>query len=60
MDGNNSLKLIDSSYQTGQSRADDRVLPWPRWLEPAEVNLYENEVKSKKKVSIVMHFKVDL
>jgi hypothetical protein len=52
MDGNNSLKLIDSSYQTGKTRADDRVLPWPRWLEPDEVDKYKNEVqtRSKKKV----------
>jgi hypothetical protein len=46
MDGNNSLKLIDSSYQTGKTRNDDRILPWPRWIEREEVDKYENEVKN--------------
>jgi hypothetical protein len=57
MDGNNSLKLVDSSYRTGKTRADDCVLPWSRWIESEEVDLYENEVQSthnNKKVRIIM------
>jgi hypothetical protein len=48
MDGNNSLKLVDSAYQFGKTRADDRVLPSPRWLEPDEVDMYANEVKASE------------
>jgi hypothetical protein len=53
MDGNNSLKLIDSAYRSGKTRTDDRILPWHRWIEPEEVDKYENEVRnasSRKKV----------
>jgi hypothetical protein len=45
MDGNNSLKLVDSSYQFGNTRSDDRTLPSPRWLEPEEVDEFKDEVK---------------
>jgi hypothetical protein len=49
MDGNNSLKLVDSSYQFGNTRVDDRELPWSRWLEAEEVDQFKDEVSSSEK-----------
>jgi hypothetical protein len=56
MDGNNLLKLVNSSYQYGNTRADDRLLPSPGWLEPDEVNMFENAVRDlehHKRVNIL-------
>jgi hypothetical protein len=55
IDGNNSLKLVDSSYQYGNTRSDDRTLPSPRWLEPEQVDEFKDDVKrsdGRHKVSI--------
>ena len=52
IDGNNSLKWIDTLYQAGKTRLDDRVLTDPRWIEDAEVDTYKDEVKSSTKVCI--------
>jgi hypothetical protein len=46
IDGNSSLKLVDSSYQSGTSRSDDRLLPSRRWLEPEVVDLFKDETKT--------------
>jgi hypothetical protein len=48
MDGNNSLKLVDSAYQFGKTWADNRTLSSPRWLEPDEIDKYSNEVKASE------------
>jgi hypothetical protein len=54
MDGNNSLKLVDSSYQVGNMRADDRLLPSPRWIEPSEVDQFKDEVRRKVRLNSIL------
>jgi hypothetical protein len=44
MDGNNSLKSVDPSYQHGKERFDDRVILSPRWIETDAVDQYKDEV----------------
>ncbi|KIY47135.1 hypothetical protein FISHEDRAFT_45873, partial [Fistulina hepatica ATCC 64428] len=44
MDGNNSLKLIDDTFKSGQPRRDSRQLKMFRFLEPEEVDLYKDDV----------------
>ncbi|KAF9472022.1 hypothetical protein BDN70DRAFT_909241 [Pholiota conissans] len=45
MDGNNSLKLVDSTFKAGTTRDDDRVLPSFRWVSAEEVDQFKDEVK---------------
>jgi hypothetical protein len=52
MDGNNSLKLIDSSYRVGNTRPDDRLLPSPRWIEPQEVDEFKDDVRNRVSLSL--------
>ena len=42
MDGNNSLKLIDTAFRTGKPRMDDRTSSSPRWLTPVEVDAFQD------------------
>jgi hypothetical protein len=49
MDGNSSLKSIDTSYQYGNPREDDRMLQSLRWLETEEVNMFQDEVANAAK-----------
>jgi hypothetical protein len=49
MDGNNSLKSIDTSYRYGNPREDDRMLQSLRWLETEEVNMFQDEVANAAK-----------
>lgn len=42
MDGNNSLKLIDSSFRTGKPRTDERTSPSPRWITPVDVDKFQD------------------
>jgi hypothetical protein len=48
MNGNSSLKLVDSSYRAGTTRKDDRTLSSPRWLEVDEVDCFQNDVKDSR------------
>lgn len=50
MDGNNSLKLVDSTFRLGKTRHDSRVTESFRWLTPEQVDRFKDEVS--KKVSI--------
>ncbi|KAJ7257566.1 hypothetical protein B0H12DRAFT_1015347 [Mycena haematopus] len=50
LDGNNSLKLVDSTFRAGHPRFDNRTSTSFRWLTPAEVNKYQDEVKLAPKV----------
>jgi hypothetical protein len=45
MDGNNSLKLIDSTYRAGSVRMDSRKLELPRWIKPEDVDIFKDEVR---------------
>ena len=49
MDGNNSLKLVDSTLRAGDVRMDNRTLMSDRWIEPDEVNIFSDEVNRSKK-----------
>lgn len=46
MDGNNSLKLVDESYRRGLERVDNRTGRSSKWLSPAYVDQYKDEVVS--------------
>ncbi|KIY44561.1 hypothetical protein FISHEDRAFT_51193, partial [Fistulina hepatica ATCC 64428] len=43
-DGNNSLKLIDSTFRPGELRSDDRTLPSFRYLESNAVDVFKDDV----------------
>ncbi|KAJ7717534.1 hypothetical protein DFH07DRAFT_973557 [Mycena maculata] len=49
MDGNNSLKWVDAILRAGKTRADDRVSQHDRWITPAEVDLFKDEVSESQK-----------
>ncbi|KAF8810959.1 hypothetical protein BYT27DRAFT_7231816 [Phlegmacium glaucopus] len=44
MDGNNSLKLVDSTYCAGAVRTDGRKSQSPCWISPEDVDLFKDEV----------------
>ena len=44
MDGNNSLKLVDSTYRAGIIRTDTRKTESARWIKPEDVDLFKDEV----------------
>ncbi|KAJ7084150.1 hypothetical protein C8R44DRAFT_651709, partial [Mycena epipterygia] len=48
MDGNNSLKLVDVSFQSGTPRTDDRKSTSFRWLTPQQVDCFKDEVVNSK------------
>ncbi|KAJ7823309.1 hypothetical protein B0H14DRAFT_3146083 [Mycena olivaceomarginata] len=43
MDGNNSLKLVDTPFHPGL-RPDNRQSTSPRWITPEQVDVYKDEV----------------
>ncbi|KAJ7269473.1 hypothetical protein C8J57DRAFT_1508628 [Mycena rebaudengoi] len=53
LDGNNSLKLVDSTFRAGHPRFDNRKASSFRWLTPSEVDKYQDEVKNAPKVPMV-------
>ncbi|KAK7016037.1 hypothetical protein R3P38DRAFT_3321519 [Favolaschia claudopus] len=48
-DGNNSLKLVDATFLAGTARPDDRTSTSFRWLSPAEVDVFKDEVSNSQK-----------
>lgn len=44
MDSNNSLKLIDNTFRSGLSQADDHASTSSWWLKPKEVDQFKDEV----------------
>ncbi|KAJ6535248.1 hypothetical protein DFH09DRAFT_1404689 [Mycena vulgaris] len=48
MDGNNSLKLVDATFQSGTPRTDDRKSTSFRWLTPQQVDCFKDEVGNSK------------
>jgi hypothetical protein len=48
MDGNNSLKLVDSTYRAGTVRTDTRTTTSPRWIHPEAVDVFKDEVSKVK------------
>ena len=52
MDGNSSLKNMDSSYRAGSDRLDNREVSSHRWISEPQVDVFKDEVKRRdKKVS---------
>ena len=47
MDGNNSLKLVDSTFRSGLVRTDNRVTNSIRWISPDDVDVFKDEVNKK-------------
>ena len=47
MDGNNSLKLVDSTFRSELVRTDDRVSSSKRWISPEDVDIFKDEVNKK-------------
>ena len=54
MDGNNSLKLVDSTYRAGTVRTDTRTMTSPRWIHPEAVDVFKDEVSKVKLISLSM------
>ena len=54
MDGNNSLKLVDSTFRSGLVRTDNRVTSSKRWISPDDVDIFKDEVN--KKVLVLNNF----
>ncbi|EKM49342.1 uncharacterized protein PHACADRAFT_188921 [Phanerochaete carnosa HHB-10118-sp] len=48
MDGNSSLKLVDSAFQSGTTRIDERTRRADFWISPEDVDRFKNEHKSAK------------
>jgi hypothetical protein len=46
MDGNNSLKLVDSTFCSGVRQTDDRVSSSAQWIMPEEVDRFKDEVSN--------------
>ena len=44
MDGNNSLKLVDSTYHAGTVQTNSRRMESPCWIKPEDVDFYKDEV----------------
>jgi hypothetical protein len=55
MDGNNSLKLIDPHYRSGQALPDDRDVKSLIWIPPEEVDVFKDEVSNTGKVRLIVH-----
>ncbi|KAJ7683506.1 hypothetical protein B0H14DRAFT_2422395 [Mycena olivaceomarginata] len=51
LDGNNSLKLVDSTFRAGNPCFDNRKSTSFRWLTPTEVDKYKDKVKNSPKVN---------
>ncbi|KAJ6591774.1 hypothetical protein DFH09DRAFT_1306483 [Mycena vulgaris] len=50
LDGNNSLKLVDSTFLAGNPRFDNRKTDSFRWLTAAAVNVFKDEVADSEKI----------
>jgi hypothetical protein len=48
VDGNSSLKHVDSALKKGEDRLDDRTITSDIWLTPEQVDVFKDEVKKKK------------
>ncbi|KAL0061720.1 hypothetical protein AAF712_011437 [Marasmius tenuissimus] len=51
MDGNNSLKMVDSEHKRGQARIDTRELHDPRWLSSSAVDEFKDEVANAQRAA---------
>jgi Kyakuja-Dileera-Zisupton transposase len=60
MDGNNSLKLVDSTFKSGTPRSDDRTSTSARWVTPDQVNRFKDEVLNSRSTIVSSHFLIDV
>ncbi|KAK1215201.1 hypothetical protein PQX77_022207 [Marasmius sp. AFHP31] len=51
MDGNNSLKMVDTEKRAGRARLDTRHLKHPRWLDAGTVDIFKDEVIHSHRLS---------
>ena len=58
MDGNNSLKLVDSMFRSGKVRHDNRTTDSLRWITPEDVDVFKDEVH--KKVCLILNISTSL
>lgn len=59
MDGNNSLKLMDSTFWPGSSHIDDRITTSSQWITAEDVDRFKDEVAtSLKKVTFLLMYLV--
>ena len=58
MDGNNSLKLVDSTFWSGLSCLDDWISSSSQWITPEEVDRFfkEEVATSHQKVTYLLLF----
>ena len=56
IDGNNSLKLVDSTFRSGSVCTDDRVSSSKRWISPEDVNIFKDEVNKKVICQFPCHY----
>lgn len=56
MDGNNSLKLVDSTFRSGKTRHDNRTTDSFRWLSPEQVDRFKDEVSKKASIVIALRY----
>ena len=57
--GNNSLKLVDSTFRSGTSRNDDWMSTSSRWITPDDVDRFKDEVaNSLKKVTFLLMYSI--
>ncbi len=60
MDGNSSLKLVDSAIRAGAPRTDERTFRSDIWITPEEVDRFKNEVGSSDKVRLTCSYTCSL
>jgi hypothetical protein len=53
MDGNNSLKLVDSTFRSGTPRTDTRTSESTWWINPEDVDRFRDEVGKVRIYTIV-------
>jgi len=49
MDGNQSLKLVDYMFRSGQQRPDTRTMRSDMWIIPEEVDVFKDEVRTHQR-----------
>lgn len=50
IDGNQSLKSVDTMFRSGNPREDNRATPADMWISPEEVDRFKDEVQNRGKV----------
>jgi hypothetical protein len=58
IDGNNSLKLVDSAFRYGMPRTDNRTLPISRWLSVDQVDVFKDDVANAQN-QVCLHMEIE-